>query len=285
MQNPMNILAIIPARGASKGILRKNLKLLNDKPLINYTIQAALESKYVTRSIVSTEDKEIMKISKSLNVEVLKRPKELAGDNSPLEPVMHHVLNHLKQKENYIPDLIILLQATSPLRNAKHIDESIVELKRKKLDSILSVSESKALVWKKRSDSHIIPITYDPQNRQNRQQMKDKLLENGAIYITKYKLFKKNNCRISGKIGFYKMPNELSYEIDKPHELELVEKILTQDSHIDNDIFSVKGKNIVLTGASGLLGNHYARTLLERGAHMALIDHNPHASISLKKRI
>ena len=148
MQNPMNILAIIPARGASKGIPRKNLKLLNDKPLINHTIQAALESKYVTRSIVSTEDKEIMKISKSLNVEVLKRPKELAEDNSPLEPVMHHVLDHLKQKENYMPDLIILLQATSPLRNAKHIDESIVELKRKKLDSILSVSESKALVWK-----------------------------------------------------------------------------------------------------------------------------------------
>ena len=79
------------------------------------------------------------------------------------------------------------------------------------------------------------------------------------------------------------MSNELSYEIDKPYELELVEKILTQDSHIDNDIFSVKGKNIVLTGASGLLGNHYARTLLERGAHMALIDHNPHASILLKK--
>ena len=220
MQNPMNILAIIPARGASKGIPRKNLKLLNDKPLINHTIQAALESKYVTRSIVSTEDKEIMKISKSLNVEVLKRPKELADDNSPLEPVMHHVLDHLKQKENYMPDLIILLQATSPLRNAKHIDESIVELKRKKFDSILSVSESKALVWKKQSNSQIIPITYDPQNRQNRQQMKDKLLENGAIYITKYKLFKKNNCRISGKIGFYKMPNELSYEIDKPHELE-----------------------------------------------------------------
>jgi len=283
MQNPMNILAIIPARGASKGIPRKNLKLLNDKPLINHTIQAALESKYVTRSIVSTEDKEIMKISKSLNVEVLKRPKELADDNSPLEPVMHHVLDHLKQKENYMPDLIILLQATSPLRNAKHIDESIVELKRKKLDSILSVSESKALVWKKQSNSQITPITYDPQNRQNRQQMKDKLLENGAIYITKYKLFKKNNCRISGKIGFYKMSNELSYEIDKPYELELVEKILTQDSHIDNDIFSVKGKNIVLTGASGLLGNHYARTLLERGAHMALIDHNPHASILLKK--
>ena len=154
MQNPMNILAIIPARGGSKGILRKNLRLLNGNPLIKYTIESALQSKYVTRTIVSTENKQIMRISKSLGAEVIQRPNSLANDNSPLEPVIHHVLDHLKRKENYTPELIILLQPTSPLRNANHIDESIVQFKQKKLDSILSVSESKALVWKKHSFSY-----------------------------------------------------------------------------------------------------------------------------------
>ena len=282
MQNPMNILAIIPARGGSKGIPRKNLRLLNGNPLIKYTVESALQSKYVTRTIVSTENKQIMRISKSLGAEVIQRPNSLANDNSPLEPVIHHVLDHLKRKENYTPELIILLQPTSPLRNANHIDESIVQFKQKKLDSILSVSESKALVWKKHS-SHIVPITYEPQNRQNRQKINDKLLENGAIYITKYNLFKKSDCRISGKIGYYKMPSEMSYEIDKQYELELVEKIIGADTPKLDDVFSVRGKNVVLTGASGLLGSHYARTLLERGANMALIDHYPHVSNSLKK--
>ena len=278
----MRVLAIIPARGGSKGIPRKNLRLINGKPMVEYTIRAALDSKQITRAIITTEDDEIIQVSRKLNIEVIKRPKKLANDSSDLEPVMKHVLEYLRHNENYKPELIVLLQPTSPLRNSDHIDESILKLKKNQLDSILSVSESKALVWKKQKESQISPITYDPFNRKNRQKINDKLLENGAIYVTKNKSFEKSKCRISGKIGYYKMPMEASYEIDQMYELEAVEKILEKRNKIE-DVFSVKDKNIVLTGGSGLLGGHYARVLLERGANLALIDHFLDGSNKIKK--
>ena len=279
----MNVLAIIPARGGSKGIPRKNLKLLDGKPLLEYTVRAALDSKEITRAIITTDDDEIIQISKKLNIEVIKRPKKLANDSSQLEPVMKHVLKSLRDRENYKPDLIVLLQPTSPLRDSKHIDESILKLKKNKLDSIVSVSESKALVWKKQKDFQISPITYDPLNRKNRQQVNYQLLENGAIYVTKNKFFEKNTCRISGNIGYYKMPTAVSYEIDQMYEFEVVEKILEKNKKDIEDVFSVKGKNIILTGGSGLLGGHYARVLLERGANIALIDHFPDGSNKIRK--
>jgi len=101
------------------------------------------------------------------------------------------------------------------------------------------------------------------------------------LYATTVSAFKKSNCRISGKIGFYPMPMELSYNIDNSDDLKKTEQIL-QEQNKPKDFFSVKNKNIILTGASGLLGSYYARILLERGANMALIDHDPSVSESLK---
>ena len=106
-------------------------------------------------------------------------------------------------------------------------------------------------------------------------------MENGAIYATTSSAFKKSQCRISGKVGFYTMPMELSYDIDGNADLYATELILQQQKI--NNLFSVEGKNIVLTGASGLLGSYYARTLLEAGANMALIDHNTRVSQGIKE--
>ena len=119
-----NILGIIPARGGSKGIPRKNIKPLHGKPLIYYTIKEALKSKFLNRVVVSTEDNDIAEIAKKFGAKVIKRPKELARDETPIRDVVIHVLNKFKEKK-YIPDAVVLLQPSSPLRKAHHIDEAI----------------------------------------------------------------------------------------------------------------------------------------------------------------
>ena len=122
----MNVLSIIPARGGSKGIPLKNLVKIKNKPLLHYTVQASLKSKFVNRTIVSTDSPKISKVALSLGSEVIDRPKKLANDTIGLEPTINHVLVHLKTHENYIPEIILILQNTSPLRTSKHIDEAIV---------------------------------------------------------------------------------------------------------------------------------------------------------------
>jgi N-acylneuraminate cytidylyltransferase len=216
----MEIIAIIPARGGSKGIPLKNLKLLNGKPLIDYSINESLKSKFITRTLVSSDHPKILNRAEKLGAEIIKRPKNLATDSSQLEPVIEHCLNHFKLKENYVPDIIILLQNTSPLRNKKHIDDALSTFLNSKFDSMVSCYRSHYFLWTLKKNT-LTPKNHNPKNRPNRQQMNDQFIENGAIYITKYNAFKKSNCRISGKIGLYEMPKELSIDID--NKLDLVE--------------------------------------------------------------
>jgi len=216
----MEIMAIIPARGGSKGIPLKNLKLLNGKPLIDYSINGSLKSKFITRTIISSDHPKILKRAEKLGAEILKRPKHLATDSSQLEPVMEHCLNHFKLKENYIPDIIILLQNTSPLRTKNHIDDALSTFLDSKFDSMMSCYSSHYFLWTLKKNI-LSPKNHDPKNRANRQQMNNQFIENGAIYITRYTAFKKSHCRISGKIGLYEMPKELSIDID--NKLDLVE--------------------------------------------------------------
>ena len=222
----MNVLSIIPARGGSKGIPLKNLIKIKNKPLLHYTVKASLKSKFVNRTIVSTDSPKISKVALSLGAEVVNRPKKLANDTIGLEPTINHVLDHLKNTEGYTPDIILILQNTSPLRNSNHIDEAITLLKNKKYDSLLSGFSYYTFLWKKQKNSTVKPVSYDPNKRPNHQKMNEQLYENGAFFITTLSAFKKSNCRISGKIGFYKMPIELSYNIDTLEDLEDVKRMM-----------------------------------------------------------
>jgi len=208
----MEIMSIIPARGGSKGIPMKNLKLLNGKPLLDYSVNASLKSKFITRTIVSSDHSKILKRAEKLGAEAIKRPKQLATDSSHIEPVMEFCLNHLKIKENYSPDIIILLQNTSPLRTKKHIDTAMNFFLHSKFDSMLSGYNSHNFIWTIKNNN-VIPVNYNPKKRPNRQEF-HQFIENGAIYITKYSAFKKSKCRVSGKIGLFEMPKELSIDID-----------------------------------------------------------------------
>lgn len=222
----MEILAIIPARGGSKGIPLKNIIKINKKPLLYYTVSASLKSKFVTRTIVSTDNEKISKVAKLLGAEVIKRPKKLSNDVIGLEPTINHVLNNLKTTENYSPDIIIILQNTSPLRTSFHIDDSIKLFKKKKFDSLLSGFSYYTFLWKNQKDSTVKPQSYNPNKRPNHQKMDEQLYENGAFFISTLSAFKKSNCRVSGKIGFYKMPIELSYNIDTFEDLKDVKRMV-----------------------------------------------------------
>ncbi len=225
----MNVLAIIPARGGSKGIPGKNIKKINGKSLLYYTINASLKSKYISKTIVSTDDIKIAREAKKNGSEVINRPKNLANDKAQIEPVMTHVLKKLKKNESYIPDIIILLQNTSPLRTSKHIDSAFQQFKRTKLDSILSASPSHQFIW--RTKKKIAkPFNYNPNHRSNRQEISKDFKENGAIYITKYQKFLKSKCRISGKTGIYEMPEHKSFEVDSKIDLSIIEFLLKTQS-------------------------------------------------------
>ena len=227
----MKILSIIPARGGSKGIPLKNLIKLNKKPLLEYTVNASLESSLITKTIVSTDNVKISDYALKLGAEVIKRPLKLSTDKMAIEPVIFHTLDVLKKKQNFIPDLIVLLQNTSPLRNSKHIDESIQLLLKKKYDSVFSAFKSHYFLWEMLPKGSK-PINYSPKKRPNRQEMHNQFIENGALFVTKYASFIKNACRISDKIGIYEMPEKLSYQIDSEYDKKLIENILKNKGNL-----------------------------------------------------
>jgi CMP-N-acetylneuraminic acid synthetase len=116
----MEVVALIPARGGSKAIPRKNLAPLGGRPILAWTVDAARESRAVTRTVVSTEDEEIAAAARGLGAEVLDRPAELSADETPMQDVIEHALAELPR-----PDVLVLLQPTSPLRRARHVDEAV----------------------------------------------------------------------------------------------------------------------------------------------------------------
>ena len=221
----MNIISIIPARGGSKGIPLKNLKLLNGKRLLDYSVEASLKSRWINRTIVSTDNYKIRQRAERLEAEVIQRPKQLSGDSASIESAIEYWLEYLKRNESFVPDIIVLLQNTSPLRTVKHIDETITLFVKSRYDSILSGYHSHHFIWKSKN-GQVIPVNYNPKKRPNRQQFNNQFIENGAIYITTYKAFKKNKCRISGKIGLYEMSPELSIDIDTKSDLKRAAQVM-----------------------------------------------------------
>lgn len=223
--NKTNIIAIIPARGGSKGIPRKNIRFLGGKPLIAHTITEALKSRYIDRVVVSTEDEEIAGIAKEYGAEVLGRPIGLASDSTPTEAVLEYVIKYLKWEGGYEVDVVVLLQPTSPLRNIRHIDAAVETFFINKYDSLLSVCYSDVFLWRV-NDQDPHPLNYDFKNRLRRQDREPEYRENGAIYITKGHILINENNRLGGKIGLYVMPEESSLDINSEFDFWLCEQLV-----------------------------------------------------------
>ena len=227
------VIAIIPARGGSRNIPRKNVKPLGDKPLIAYTIEAAKNSKYVDKVFVSTDDEEIEKIAKDLSVEVVPQEGVEGEQNEKIEynlakeSYLRSGINEIEKRGHIIKD-IVFLQCTSPFTTSKDIDEAFKKYKEENYDSILSVTSHAGgfkcggFHWDENGNS----INYDYKNRKSRQEFPRTYLENGAFYVFSREGLEKYQNRLHGKIGYHIMPSIRSFEIDEPEDWELLEHIL-----------------------------------------------------------
>ena len=228
------ILAIIPARGGSKSIPNKNMKLLRGKPLIEYTIRSSKNSIFIRRIILSSDDNHIISYCRSRGIEVpFIRPERLARDDTPMLEVIVHALNFLKEKENYIPEYIILLQPTSPLRTSRHIDESLKTLLDSCTDSIVSVVEVphnfnpySAMEF----DGKYLKPFLDFKESNNLRQKKPKFYaRNGpAILAFTYDCLMNKKSMYGDKILPYFMKREESIDIDEEFDFKMAEYIMKQ---------------------------------------------------------
>lgn len=219
------ILAIIPARGGSKGVPRKNIRVVAGKPLLAWTIEEALKSKYVDRIIVSTDDAEIAATAKEWGAEVpFMRPAALSTDNTPgIEPVVH-AINMLPQYE-----YVIVLQPTSPLRTVEDIDGSIELCFAKRAKCCVSVVEpDKSPYWMLTlgKDGKVLPLFPDSPLVSRRQDLPIVYALNGAIYIANSECLLDAKTFIDKDMTIYVMPKERSLDIDTEYDVSLADNIL-----------------------------------------------------------
>lgn len=226
MSQHAEILAIIPARGGSKGIPHKNIRLIAGKPLLAHTVEDARQTLAITRLIVSTDDSEIAAVARQYGAEVVWRPEEISGDTATSESALLHTLDHLRNSESYEPDLVVFLQATSPLRQPDDIQNAIETLHSEQADSLFSACPLHGFVWRKEG-SQLSSLTYDYRNRQRRQDAPEDLVENGSIYVFKPWVLRQFGNRLGGKIAVYRMRVLDSFQVDEPADLELIEQLIT----------------------------------------------------------
>lgn len=194
---PSEVLAIIPARGGSKGIPRKNVQLLGGKPLLAHSIEQARKAGEITRVVVSTDDPEIADVARANCAEVVFRPADISGDRAPSESALLHVLRYLDESENYQPDLVVFLQATSPIRKSGSLDQAIRTLREDNADSLFSASRLNWFAWRI-ENALPVPLNYDHRNRPMRQAAPLDVIETGSFYIFKPWVLTQTGSRLGG---------------------------------------------------------------------------------------
>lgn len=230
----MKVLAIIPARGGSKRVHKKNIAPLLGKPLIYYSIQNAKKSKYITRFVVSTEDEEITKVSSSFGAEVMIRPENLAQDTTKTEAVLAHVLQELKKKGESF-DFVVLLQPTTPFRTTENIDKAIELFIKEKADSVVSVMQvpgrfnpNKIMIVKEGMLKDYIQKPNEERITRDQEAMKKLIVytRNGQIYITKASLVEKENLYGEKCVPFI-MEEKFQVNVDEPVDIAFAEFLVT----------------------------------------------------------
>jgi CMP-N-acetylneuraminic acid synthetase/spore coat polysaccharide biosynthesis predicted glycosyltransferase SpsG len=243
----MSILVVIPARGGSKGIPRKNLRKLGNLPLIGYSINNALNSKHDLDVYVSSDDDEIQSISEQLGAKLHPRSKELAKDQTTLDPVIFEAYEHAKQAEDKEYDIIVTLQPTSPLLSSKSLDNALNRIiESKGIDTIISAVESTHLTWSKNEEGFYPNYS----KRLNRQQLTPVYKETGGFLITRASIIHENN-RIGQNVELFELEGKESIDIDTYEDWNLCE-------------YYLKKKNIlfVLTGNKTVGLGHVYNTLI-----------------------
>lgn len=230
----MNVLAIIPARGGSKSIPRKNVRCLAGKPLISHIIESARGSRMITRIIVSTDDPEISALSKKYSAEVVLRPEEISGDSAPSESALIHVLEFLRKSEAYHPDLVVFLQCTSPLTTSEDIDGTIQTLLKKEADSALAVAPFHYFLWEQDSNGDAVGVNHNKQVRPMRQLREPQYIETGAVYVMRTDGFLREKHRFFGKTAMNITPSERRWEIDDHIDFQIAEVLIQEQKRTRN---------------------------------------------------
>ncbi|OMH30016.1 cytidylyltransferase domain-containing protein [Motiliproteus sp. MSK22-1] len=228
MFRDQTVVALITARGGSKGIPRKNLVELIGKPLISYSITAALGSACVDRTFVSSDDQEILTVSRQCGAEVIERPSELARDDSTSDSVIKHALEYLAEQKVGV-DYLVLLQPTSPQRNAEDIDAAFTLLNSSKRYNLISVFEPEHHPLKAyllNDDGCLHGIVSDRSSFRRRQDLPRAYMPNGAIYIFTAKAFRQNNGIPLEYAIPYVMSIRRSVDVDTPQDLEIIRSLM-----------------------------------------------------------
>jgi CMP-N,N'-diacetyllegionaminic acid synthase len=235
MARSLNIIALIPARGGSKAIPRKNIRLLGGKPLIAHTIEHAQLASSVGRVIVSTDDPQVENVAREWGAEVIKRRAEISGDSATSESALLDALDQLVQTESYSPDLVVFLQCTSPIRRSDDIDRAVETLIVEQADSLLSVVPSHAFLWRI-ANGQALSFNYDYHHRPRRQDWCLEYKENGSIYVFKPWVLRESNNRLGGKIAIHVMEETSAQDIDTLEDLELCECLMSRSQYWTSNV-------------------------------------------------
>lgn len=222
----MSVLGLVPCRGGSKGIPRKNVREVAGEPLLAHTVRASRDADRVDRTVVSTDDAEIKEAALEAGAEVpFDRPAELATDEALIEPVIEHAVEWLREHEGETYDTIALLQATAPLRTAEHVDEAVATYEAEDADSLVAVSEGDSYRWRETPDGAEI-VNYD--SRKRRQEKEPEYVESGALYLVDTDLFLETGDLQAGKTALSVLDRVSALDIDEPFELWMADEILSE---------------------------------------------------------
>ena len=253
--NEVKILAVVPARGGSKGIPRKNVRFLAGRPMIHYVLETALASQFIDKVVVSTDSEEITYVSEVVGAEVIQRPEALAEDHVTLDPVIHHAVDTLEQRDQLTYDVVVTLQPTSPLLTVKTLDQALEYfIETNDVDSMISVIDDRHLCWTKDGEK-FVPAYHA---RVNRQQLPANFKETGAFFMTR-RSFVTPSSRLGHEVSVFEVPSAEAIDIDHATDWWVAEKLLKRR----RILIRVDGHNEIGLG-------HISRTLLL--AHR-LIDH------------
>lgn len=240
------ILAIIPARSGSKTVIDKNIRMLDGKPMISYSIQHALKSKYINRVIVSTDSRKYAEIAQQNGAEVpFIRPEALAQDDSLDIDVFVHALNFLKEHDYYEPDVVVHLRPTYPLRNVKDIDNMVeVLLNHNDIDSvrcIVPVKDTPYKMWKKDNNEKLVPLLSDIEEAYNmpRQKLPQVYLQNACIDVIRTTVITEQHSMTGKEIYGYEMKE--NYDIDTEEDFLRAEQILSFGTGKKCYVFDIDG--------------------------------------------
>jgi N-acylneuraminate cytidylyltransferase len=272
-------IAIIPARGGSKGIPNKNLQTVGGVTLLARTISACLKSESIATVYVSTDSDDIAAVALNNGAQVIRRPADISGDTASSESALLHSLNEI-EKTSSLPKNVLFAQCTSPFITHTDID-GILDLL-KDHDSALTVTHNHAFIWRKDNTGNAIGINHDSAIRLPRQQLDPEYKETGALYAMNIDQFRKCGHRFFGRIGMYEVPADRSMEIDETEDLRLANTLEIQEKSMPSRE-SLQAIKAVVFDFDGVMTDDQVY-ITETGEEMVMASRSDGMGISALKK-